>query len=290
MGRRQVVRQRVLVSPFLGSNPSGPVKTLLSVKEKELILFDFDGVIIDGMNEYWHSSLLACKYYLNSKDISSDINTNLKTSNVFISLRPWIKYGWEMVIITHEIIKKNNPLDDENKHSFLVDYKKNCTEIIKKNSWDSESLQTALDKARELQIKNDFNQWISLHKPFDEVITFIKYAKKNGYQIGIITTKGRIFTQKILQKIDINPDFLYGYESGSKTEIITDLINHFEIVGFVEDRLKTLLNIVNYSQTANVPCYLADWGYLKEDDRINLPERIKLLKLNDLKNKLANFD
>ena len=237
-----------------------------------------------GIAHFWHV------YYLNSKDISSDINTNLKTSNVFISLRPWIKYGWEMVIITHEIIKKNNPLNNQNKDSFLADYQKNCTEIIKKNSWDSESLQTALDKARELQIKNDFNQWISLHKPFDEVITFIKYAKKNGYQIGIITTKGRIFTQKILQKIDINPDFLYGYESGSKTEIITDLINHFEIVGFVEDRLKTLLNIVNNSQTSDVPCYLADWGYLKKNDRNKLPKNIKLLTLNDLKNKLANFD
>jgi len=252
------------------------------VKEKELILFDFDGVIIDGMHEYWLSSLLACKYYLNSKDLCSDIDINLKTSNVFISLRPWIKYGWEMVIITHEIIKKNNPLTDKNKNTFLADYQKNCTEIIKKNSWDSENLQKCLDKARELQISDNFDKWISLHNPFIEVVQFIKYAKKNGYQIGIITTKGKSFTQKILNKIDINPDFLYGYESGSKTEIITKLINNFKIIGFVEDRLKTLLNVVNNSQTSNVPCYLADWGYLKEEDRINLPKKVKLLKLNDL--------
>ena len=260
------------------------------MKKKELILFDFDGVIVDGMNEYWHSSLLACKYYLNSTDICSDINTNLKPSNVFISLRPWIKYGWEMVIITHEIIKINNPLTDKNKESFLADYQKNCASIIFKNSWDSKNLQKCLDRARELQISNNFDQWISLHNPFMEVIEFIKYAKKNGCQIGIITTKGKLFTQKILEKIDIEPNFIYGYESGSKPEIITKLINEFKIIGFVEDRLKTLLNIVNNNLTSHVPCYLADWGYLKEHDRINLPKKIKLLKLNDLKNKLANFD
>ena len=260
------------------------------MREKELILFDFDGVIVDGMDEYWHSSLLACKYFLNSKDNYSDINLNLKTSNIFISLRPWIKYGWEMVIITHEIIKKNNPLNDQNKNSFLANYQKNCTKIIKRNSWDSETLQKCLDKARELQISDNFDKWISLHRPFIEVVKFIKYAKKNGYQIGIITTKGKLFTQKILKKIDINPDFLYGYESGSKTEIITNLINDYKIIGFLEDRLRTLLNIVNNRQTSDVPCYLADWGYLKEDDRIGLPNTIKLLTLDDLKNKLANFD
>ena len=260
------------------------------MKEKELILFDFDGVIVDGMDEYWHSSLLACKHYLNSKDICSDINTNLKTSNIFISLRPWIKYGWEMIIITHEIIKNHNPLTDQNTKNFVANYQKNCNEIIKKNSWDSENLQKYLDKARDLQISDNFDKWISLHSPFIEVVKFIKYAKKNGYQIGIITTKGKSFTQKILKRIDINPDFLYGYESGSKTEIITNLINDFKIIGFLEDRLKTLLNVANNSQTSAVPCYLADWGYLKEDDRKNLPKKIKLLKLNDLKNKLANFN
>ena len=113
---------------------------------------------------------------------------------------------------------------------------------------------------------------------------------KNGCQIGIITTKGKLYTQKILEKIEINPSLLYGYESGSKPEIITNLINDFKIIGFLEDRLKTLLNVVNNSQTSAVPCYLADWGYLKEDDRKNLHQKIKLLKLNDLKNKLANFD
>ena len=260
------------------------------MKEKELILFDFDGVIVDGMNEYWQSSLLACKYYLNSKDICSDIDINLKTPNVFISLRPWITYGWEMVIITHEIIKKKDPLNNKNKSKFLKNYQKNCTEIIKKNSWDSENLQKYLDQARELQISNNFDQWISLHNPFIEVLKFIKCAKENHYQIGIITTKGKLFTQKILKKIDIKPDFLYGYESGSKTEIISNLINDFKIIGFVEDKLKTLLKVINNKQTSNVPCYLADWGYLKETDRINLPKTVKLLKLNDLKNKLANLN
>ena len=259
------------------------------MNNKKLFLFDFDGVIIDGMNEYWNSSLLACKYYLKSKDINTNIDINIKPSNVFISLRPWIKYGWEMVIITHEIIKKQEPLNDKNKKSFLANYKKNCNEIIKKYSWDSENLQRCLDQAREVQISDNFDRWINLHNPFFEVVQFIKYAKNNGYQIGIITTKGKLFTQKILNTIDIEPDFLFGYESGSKTEIISKLIPEFRIIGFIEDRLKTLINVINNSRTSNVPCYLADWGYLKEDDRINMPKKIKLIKLNDLKNKLANF-
>ena len=39
---------------------------------QKIFLFDFDGVIVDGMQEYWHSSLLACERYLNSPNITID--------------------------------------------------------------------------------------------------------------------------------------------------------------------------------------------------------------------------
>jgi len=42
------------------------------VSSKKIFLFDFDGVIVDGMQEYWHSSLLACERYLNSPNITID--------------------------------------------------------------------------------------------------------------------------------------------------------------------------------------------------------------------------
>ena len=49
------------------------------------------------MNEYWHSALLACEKYLNSPKIFIDQNLYKKVSNTFKEMRPWVKYGWEMV-------------------------------------------------------------------------------------------------------------------------------------------------------------------------------------------------
>ena len=58
-------------------------------------------------------------------------------------------------------------------------------------------------------------------------------------------------------------------------------------MGFIEDRRNTLLDIKKNPVTINIPCYLADWGYLKNIDRLNLPLEIKLLKLKRLEDLLA---
>ena len=254
---------------------------------KKLFLFDFDGVIVDGMNEYWYSALLACEKYLNTKDILIEQNLYKQVSNTFIEMRPWVKYGWEMLIIVHEIIKKENPLNNNNKNEFLNKYHQTCKEILLNNSWFSEDLQKYLDKSRKYQIDRDFDNWVNLHKPFYEVIDFIEKIKKKKIKTGIITTKGKVFAEKILEKLNIFPELIFGYESGTKVEIASKLSNEYEIMGFIEDRKKTLVDIKQNNYTKHIPCYLADWGYLKKTDRNNLPYEIKLLKLKDLEQLVA---
>ena len=58
-------------------------------------------------------------------------------------------------------------------------------------------------------------------------------------------------------------------------------------MGFIEDRKKTLTDIKQNSETSHIPCFLADWGYLRESDRYTLSNEIKLLKLENLEELVA---
>ena len=104
------------------------------------------------MHEYWHSSLMACQKYLNSPHISVEQKLFKKVPNTFREIRPWVKYGWEMVLIVHEIIKKENPIENHNKNNFINNYHQNCQRILNDNSWIAEDLQKILDESRKFQI------------------------------------------------------------------------------------------------------------------------------------------
>ena len=257
------------------------------MSSQKIFLFDFDGVIVDGMHEYWHSSLLACEKFLDSPYISIDQKLYTRVPNSFKEIRPWVKYGWEMVLIVHEIIKTENPIKNLNKGDFINNYNQNCHKILKENSWIAEDIQKILDKSRKHQIDKDFESWVNLHNPFFEVIVFMKELRKREIKTGIITTKGKTFAEKILKQLNIFPEFIFGYESGTKTEIAEKLTQTYEILGFIEDRKKNLIDIKQNSKTSHIPCFLAERGYLKESDRYNLSNEIKLLKLDNLKELVA---
>jgi len=257
------------------------------VSSQKIFLFDFDGVIVDGMQEYWHSSLLTCERYLNSPKITIDQQLYQGVPNSFKEIRPWVKYGWEMVLIVHEIIKTENPIEHLNKDDFINNYHQNCQKILKDNSWIAEDLQKILDKSRKYQINKDFKSWVNLHNPFFEVINFMKELRRREIKTGVITTKGGIFAEKILKQLNIFPELIFGYESGTKVKIAEKLTQTYEILGFIEDRKKTLIDIKKNSETSHIPCFLADWGYLKGSDKYTLSNEIKLLKLSNLEELVA---
>ncbi len=205
------------------------------------------------MNEYWHSSLLACERYLNSPYLYVDQKHYKKVPKSFKEIRPWVKYGWEMVLIVHEILKTDNPLRNHSKNDFINNYHQNCQRILNDNSWIAVDLQTILDKSRKYQIDKDFESWVNLHNPFIEVINFMKELRKREIKTGVITTKGKIFAEKILKQLKIFPEFIFGYESGTKIKIAEKLTQTYEILGFIEDRKKTLIDIKQNSRTSHIP-------------------------------------
>jgi len=115
----------------------------------------------------------------------------------------------------------------------------------------------------------------------------MKELRKREIKTGVITTKGKIFAEKILNQLNIFPEFIFGYESGTKIKIAEKLTQTYEILGFIEDRKKTLIDIKQNSETSHIPCFLADLGYLKVADKNKLSNGIKLLKLGNLEELVA---
>ena len=93
------------------------------------------------MEEYWHSSLLACERYFNSPNITIDQKLYQGVPKSFKEIRPCVQYGWEMILIAHAIIKTENPLKNDNKDDFINNYRQNCQRILNENSWIADDIQ-----------------------------------------------------------------------------------------------------------------------------------------------------
>ena len=101
--------------------------------DKPLLVLDFDGVIVDGINEYWSSSRQTCLNILSDKEkeiisFPSEIPKNFK------AMRPWVHYGWEMVILAAECSNKTSQLNLKGLENFSRNYQVECSLALEK--WD----------------------------------------------------------------------------------------------------------------------------------------------------------
>ncbi len=258
------------------------------MRNKPLLVLDFDGVIVDGIEEYWSSSRQTCLNLLPKKD-KEVISLTSEIPKIFKTMRPWVNHGWEMVILAAECSNKTSQLNLKGIQNFSENYAKECSLALNKWGWTPYQLQEALNQTRREAISNNFNQWLNYHQPFSSVVQRLQLLENERIEFAVLTTKSIEFTNKLLNCFNLQPKLVFGHESGSKIDVLKQLLHKRIILGFIEDRRITLEKVLEDPKLNSCPCYLASWGYLKPQDRKNLPSGIQLLDLETLREPIAKW-
>ncbi|AUC61397.1 hypothetical protein AA637_09625 [Cyanobacterium sp. HL-69] len=245
----------------------------------KILALDFDGVICDGMAEYFHSSRLTYEIIWKSKV------KNLEYSQeVFQYLRPTIETGWEMPLIFRAIEM------EKNKQFLFNNWQNVVKDIMKKDNITKEQIAKELDLVRQNQINNNIEQWLRLHNFYDDIVEVIKAIIYKNYKIFIITTKEGIFAKKLLASQDIDTDKItfWGKEQKRKKyDSLRVILDQEKVkptdICFIEDRLEALEGVRQQPDLAGIRLFLASWGYNTQEIRASVtPESgITLLSLTD---------
>ena len=248
-----------------------------------LLVFDFDGVIVDGMNEYWWSARRAFLRLNPTVDLSESIPPQ------FRQLRPWIHHGWEMVLIAALISEQRGPLEQLGVQAFVHDYAAHCTAALERFGWDPVLLQQTLEAVRADAVRGDRDAWLALHQPYPGVPERLTAFSEENIAWAVLTTKASDFTSELLASMGLKPERLDGHESGSKPEVLRRLACNWRLDGFVEDRRPTLETVRTTAGLETVPCWLVSWGYLRPTDVTDLPSGIRLLRPEQFATPLADW-
>ena len=246
-----------------------------------LLVFDFDGVLVDGMAEYWFSARLA------ALAVAPGVVLPAQAPPAFAQLRPLIHKGWEMVLMALELGRPDLDLP-----ALLATYDAALPLALARWGVSEHDLQQALERERSGAMAADLGAWLGLHRFYPGVIERLGRLASEGGDWAVLTTKGGAFAQQLLQAAGLEPWALYGHEQGSKSEVLAQLLagaGRGRPIWFVEDRRPTLELVRSQAALAAVRCFLVSWGYLAPGDGVGLPEGIAWLEPTAFASPLAQW-
>lgn len=235
----------------------------MSLVPAPLLVFDFDGVLVDGMEEYWWSARRAALELLAAppqRPLPEAVPP------AFRQLRPLIHKGWEMVLVAAELGRATPaPVP-----TTAASYAGLLAGALERWGWQPATLQVALEEVRAQAIATDRDGWLARHRFYPGVVERLHRLSQEGASWRVLTTKGAAFSSELLQAAGLRPLGLDGHEQGPKTEVLKRLLGEAGAGGgplwFIEDRRATLVEVRASPELAAVRCWLAAWGYLAPGD------------------------
>jgi phosphoglycolate phosphatase-like HAD superfamily hydrolase len=254
----------------------------------DILALDFDGVVCNGLLEYFATTQRAYQQIWQEEAGDS-------FAPIFYHLRPVIETGWEMPILLRALVLGISEAE------ILNDFQAIAQQIIEQEGLAKQTVVNQLDGVRDEWIKHDLADWLDLHSFYPGVIEQFGKIINSPIQLYIVTTKEGRFVQQLLQQQGINLPAaqIIGKESKRpKYETLRILRDRYQKPGtkikitFVEDRLQALQEVAQQDDLQFVELYLADWGYNLEGDRLIAAQdgRIKLLSLKEFQGDLITSE
>lgn len=242
---------------------------------RSILALDFDGVLCDGMKEYFSSSwAVYCQIWSGQGTAPEGLFEQ------FALLRPAIEQGWEMPLLVWALMQ-GQQISPES-WSGLV------PKLLVSGGYQPAQIAAAMDEVRDRAIKTDLSGWLDLQRCYPGTVDRLNALPADIYPV-IITTKDGRFTRQLLesQGIHLPADAIYGKEvRQSKADTLRQLLPTAANIWFVEDRLPTLHSIVSQPDLADVDLFLANWGYNTAAERAdaNQDPTITLISLDIFNN------
>ncbi|MCL1464298.1 HAD family hydrolase [Argonema galeatum] len=250
----------------------------MSVINPKILALDFDGVICDGLSEYFETAWRTyCQFWS-----PTSLTPPEDLAPRFYSLRPVIEVGWEMPVLLRAL------LVGIGEEKIWQDWVAIAQQILLEEGLVAADIGRKLDNIRDEWIVSDLSEWLSLHCFYPGIVERLQQLIASPVQLRIITTKEGRFVRQLLQQqnIEMAEGSILGKESQRpKSEILRESIAESAeppVIWFVEDRLKTLRSVQKQSDLDAVRLYLADWGYNTpaQHESVRQDTRIKLLSLS----------
>jgi phosphoglycolate phosphatase-like HAD superfamily hydrolase len=229
-----------------------------------LLALDFDGVVCDGMDEFFESSRRAL-----AEAGGREVPAGLRDR--FAALRPVVESGWEMAVLVG-VLDEGEPADD----AALRDgagWAAARDAYVRSRGLDQRRLTVALDAVREKWLADDRRGWLERHRFYRGVAAWLARLVAERQLVYVLSTKGKPFLDALLawQGVDLPSDQVIGKAEPrrEKWDVLRELAAAHGVAGrdlwFVEDRLATLLDFRRHASELPARLFLADWGYVFPD-------------------------
>ncbi|MGD1906624.1 MAG: HAD family hydrolase [Leptolyngbyaceae cyanobacterium] len=249
-----------------------------------LLALDFDGVLCDGLLEYFETSWKAyCQVFE-----PAETTPPPDLAEQFYPLRPVIETGWEMPMVLHALLKGIAAED------ILQNWRQIVPTLLTEAGLTSGQVMTAVDGIRDRWIQADLNGWLELHRTYPGTLDWLQNLLASDLHTVIISTKEGRFIHAILQQqgLEMPREQILGKEvQQPKTETLRQLLAQYPgssaeptRLWFVEDRYKTLQKVEAEADLNDVSLFLVDWGYntAAEREEARRDSRVNLLSLSTI--------